>query len=184
MKGKLAVIALGLVLLTPLSGCQALFGNDTPPPGPSSTGLNLVGEWEFRIHIDFMRSLISGKMRIQSEKCSGDRCEIGGYLSLLDGERIRKLDFTGESDPKRHVVTLRYEDTEMRTVGSDVPVEMLVVFDVFPGNPAPNRSMAGHYLSFSTYEWGYQWDDDAIIQSSGLRRVTMAGRVTAWPVSE
>jgi hypothetical protein len=186
MKALFTWVLIGLTSTLWLSGCQSFSASKPPPLDDVATsigaGMDLVGKWEYRMHLDLGgQSLMSGKMVIQYETCSSSTCEIGGYLEIPESFRTREMPLLGHSYPQEKFIRFQYDDTEMQIIGGDLPVVVVVVLDLQPASPAPHRALAGYYITFSRRDWGYQWDDDAILRAADRGRVTTAGRVTAWP---
>jgi hypothetical protein len=170
-------LALLLLLTGVLVGC---FGPPAEVKPKTYTGLDLVGTWNYTMRLETsITSVVNGTMVIEQENCrETNKCDVSGYLEFIIFNKAQRKALTGFSYPQDRLVRLKYQGVN---VSAD-PIEGIVEFDLFPGNPAPAHTMVGYYVEFNNRAPGSLWTDSYILQTAGRGQLSLAGRVSAWPV--
>jgi len=181
MRGILGLF--GFAILLSVVSCGAPLPDDpgTPDPNNRVTTLNLKGTWNFwmRHEIGSESSLVRGTMVVQEEFCDEGLCRISGLILKPQVATIgTQLPFSGVVLPNEEIIRLQYFDLNT----SSEPLIVVVELDIFLKNYQPERTMIGHFLIFEQNDAGAVNEDTPMLLASGRGKLTMAGRVTAWPV--
>lgn len=179
-KGLIGIITV-LFLLTSCSvgdtGVQPAPG----APGPKVSTLELEGSWNFwmRHERGIDNTLVRATMVIDDESCRGSVCTIRGKIIKPQVTTSgTQLPFSGHVLPEQGLIRFSYSDQD----NSSNPLLVIVEFDIFLKNFDPDRAMVGYFTIFDMTEPGPLKDDTSMLLASNRGEITMAGRVTAWPI--
>ena len=167
-----------VVVLFAVTGCIGFSNVKSPEPEQPIKGMGLVGTWALMMRWE--TSVAGGykaTLVITEENCQKHRCLISGYVEPPVSYLKRKY-FSGFSDSENSLVRIVYDDYTDR----GEPRITIIEFDLYPGNPAPNKSMVGFFVTFDMQSPGPGGEDDYILRTSGRGMLIMAGRVSAYPL--
>ncbi len=169
-----------LAVVIALTGCSLFTQTSEEPPAIENKDMDLVGRWDYWARLETSITLINHwLMVIKEENClREDVCQLSGYFEYEDIGRAERKPFSGYSYPKQKLVRLTYEDKNP----SGQPLDVIVEFDLFPGNPAPHRAMVGYFIMFNRRAPGPAGNDSYILDIVHRGQATLAGRVSAWPI--
>jgi hypothetical protein len=173
-----------ILILILVSGCTSTNIEPRPPiesPDPKLAALDLEGTWNFwmRHERGIDNTLVRATMVVDEQNCDGHICTIRGKIIKPQITTAgTQLSFSGHVLPEQGLIRFSYGDQD----NSSNPLLVIVEFDIFLRNFDPDRAMVGYFTIFDMSETGPLREDTDFLIASNRGEISMAGRVTAWPI--
>jgi hypothetical protein len=176
----IVLITAALLVVTGCISRDSVSSPKSEQPEQPIKGMGLVGKWVLMMRWE--TSVIGGAkltLTVTEENCQKHRCLLSGYLEFPpEFSYLKRRTFSGFSDSENSLIRIVYEDPTDR----GEPRITIMEFDLYPGPPAPSRAMVGFFVTFDIHSPGPSGEDNYILRASGRGMLTVAGRVSAYPL--
>lgn len=179
---RFAAAAMIYILLATVGSCSLIPPNDNHTDSGSKEIRNLIGNWVIWMRLESsITSIIKGEFAVNVQECSlAYRCEIAARITIFSDIEDTIYELKGYHYPNDDYVVLKYD--YITPFGDQQ--ETTLIFDKFPGAPAPQCTLVGYFVTFSNDAPGSLHGDSMILQTSDRGQLSLAGRVTAVPMND